>query len=221
MPHDPQNIFRLMSFFSPVFPIGAFSYSSGLESAVEKGFIKDRQDLLDWLISLTQHGFIHNDAIITSISWRTRAQLKDLHFIEQTVQATASSESRFEEQITLGKNFVAAIEHWQQINPSDLPDPISLPVAVGALCHDCQIPEDDMIVAYIQSIQSNLIQAALRLAPIGQNAGVEILSGLMQASSDLYQKALGADLDHLVSSSYIADALSMAHETQTVRIFRS
>src|SRR5258708_8142156 len=67
---SPPSLLRLQSWLSPAFPTGAYSYSHGLEWAVEAGYIKDRESLVDWLEADLCYGSGRNEAIFFSEAWR-------------------------------------------------------------------------------------------------------------------------------------------------------
>ena len=68
-PVDHASLYRLMSWLSPSFPVGAFSYSHGLEFAVEKGLVNDRRSLVDWIATLLRHGSGVSDGILLCAAW--------------------------------------------------------------------------------------------------------------------------------------------------------
>src|SRR5580698_862016 len=69
-PIPPVALLRLQSWLSPAFPSGSYSYSHGLEWAVEAGHIHDRKSLVDWLEADLCHGSGRNEAIFFSEAWR-------------------------------------------------------------------------------------------------------------------------------------------------------
>src|SRR6476661_5611564 len=90
----PQALLRLQSWLSTAFPIGAYSYSHGLEWAVEAGYVSDRPSLVDWLEADLCHGSGRNEAIFFSEAWRCtveddRAQLFEIAELAAAYRGTA------------------------------------------------------------------------------------------------------------------------------------
>jgi urease accessory protein len=102
-----------------------------------------------------------------------------------------------------------------------LPGPVAYPVAVGlaAAAHD--IPLLPTLQGYLLAFVQNLVSAAIRLAPIGQTAGTQIIATLLPCVTRVAQAAETTDLDGLGSTTFRADLGSFKHETQYTRLFRS
>ena len=97
----------------------------------------------------------------------------------------------------------------------------SYPVAVATACQNACIDRHAGLLAYLQAFSNNLIAVAVRLVPLGQTKGLEIMRDLMPIISRTAQRALSARLDDLGSSTLLADIASMKHESQYSRVFRS
>src|SRR5260221_9005211 len=90
----PSALLRLQSWLSPAFPTGSYSYSHGLEWAVEAGCIKDRESLVDWLEADLCYGSGRNEAIFFSEAWRSardndRAKLFEIAELAAGYRGTA------------------------------------------------------------------------------------------------------------------------------------
>ena len=95
------------------------------------------------------------------------------------------------------------------------------PVAVAATCKLAGIDKRAGLLAYLQAFSNNLIAVAVRLVPLGQTKGLEVMRDLMPVISTTAERALVASLDDLGSSTLLSDIASMKHETQYSRVFRS
>lgn len=102
-------------------------------------------------------------------------------------------------------------------NPGTTAYPIA--VAITAAAHGIAL--DDALIAYLHAFGSNLIQAAVRLVPLGQRDGVTALAGLEPVILETARRAAGSTLDDLGSGTFLSDIASMKHETQYSRVFRS
>ncbi len=220
-PLTNQELLRLMTWMSPAFPIGAFSYSHGLEQGVEDQLITDRNDLYDWLYDLLTMGSLWNDTLVFAESWRAARHGSSLDELACLVEAMASTAERHLETINQGKAFVDAAKAWPHPILDQLPDQCALPVAAGALSAAHSINLGSATTAYAQAIIANLVQASLRLLSLGQHDGVALMAALENTISATATRASCATLDDLGSATVLAEIASMRHETQYSRLFRS
>ena len=212
---------RLMAILSPSFPTGAFAYSAGLETAFGEGVITDAPALEGWITSLLDHGYLWNDSVICGAAWHAQTDGRSLGPIQETAEATAPSAERYTETLGLGASFRAAAAHWPGAVTDLLPVRCALPLAVGSVAAAMGISLTATLAAFLQASLSNMVQAALRLAPLGQQRGVKLLVSLENKLLETSAKAGRATLDDLRSSTFAADIMAMRHETQQSRIFRS
>lgn len=216
-----QALIRLLSWLSPSFPTGAFAYSHGLENAVHAGLVSDRDELHRWIQALLRNGSGWNDAVIFSEASRLAHQRLDLTALAGLAEAMAGSAERHMETMAQGRAFLAAAKAWPESGTDQFPAECPLPVAVGAVAGLHGIPIDMGLTAFLHGFSNNLVQAALRLMPLGQQAGVEIMHALETDILAVSQRADRSSLDDLGSATIVSEMASLRHETQTSRIFRS
>lgn len=216
---DLQSFTRLQAWLSPTFPTGAFSYSHGLEQAIHDGLINDGTELLDWLSSLLERGAGWNDAVLLSHAWRNVDNDDALGVIAELAEAMSISKERQLETMAQGSAFLKAAKAWGF--EDQLPQSCALPVALGYVSGLHKTDLQMTLIAYLHAYISNQVQAALRLMPLGQQGGVEIVAKIEPIILNVAQKAHAANLDDLGSAAFIADIASMKHETLNSRIFRS
>lgn len=209
---------KLLIWLSPAFPTGAFAYSHGLEWAIEQREIADETTLEAWLIDVIAHGSGRNDAILLRHAHRSARDPAALEDLAELALATAPSKERHNEALAQGQAFVLAAVPWHM--PSS-PHETPYAVAVGALAGAHGIPEDDTAAAYLQAFASNLISAAVRLVPLGQNAGLRVLAALEPVILTTAAETKTATLDDLGGCAFRSDIAAMCHETQYTRLFRS
>jgi urease accessory protein len=226
-----RPLLRLQSWLSPVFPIGSYSYSHGLEWAVEARYVHDLGSLLEWLQADLCYGSIRNEAIFFSLAWRIgnlgeRAQLLQLSEIAAAFRGTA------EFALESAQQAAAALAVLRRAWPDPLLDWLvkelgenevsaSLAVVLGARSATQGMPLELALPAFLQSYMSNLVTAAVRLIPLGQTAGQLAVAGLEEVILAASVRALTGTLDDLGSAAFGVDLASMAHETQYTRLFRS
>lgn len=216
-----QSLLRLMTWLSPAFPVGAFSYSHGFEQAVDDGLVGDRDQLADWIGDLIGIGSGWNDLVLFAEAWWRGDDAVALEELNELAEALCGSRERQLETMAQGAAFAEAVRAWPKL-VLDLPGgKIAYPVAVGAAAGTAGIALEPALTAYLQTFVSNLVQAALRLLPIGQSGGLAVMVRLEPAILDTVRRAAGATLEDLGSATVLSDITAMKHETQKSRIFRT
>ena len=204
----------LLTWLSPAFPVGAFAYSGGLEAAVARGLVHDAESLHDWLAASLEGGAIRSDTLAVALAARS----DDAGGIDALVLALSGSPAREAELRSLGAAFREAAAPWW---PDDLAAPLAYPVALGALARAHAIGGREAAAAFALAAASNAVQAAQRLLPLGQRAGVAIIAALAPAIEALADEAERVGLDDLYSATPAADICALAHPTIEPRLFRS
>lgn len=217
-----QNLLRLMTWLSPVFPTGGFSYSHGLEASIDEGLISSREDLADWIKTLIENGSAWNDCVLLVASFNHSNGGPDK--AAELAIAMAGSKERLLETTAQGAAFVKASFEWQAselLGDLALPSNCPLPVAVGAVAGINEIDKEQAVTAYLHAFTSNQIQCALRLMKLGQQKGVWIQKEIEITILQTAARAATSSLDDLGSATIGAEIAAMRHETMSSRIFRS
>jgi len=227
-PEEIAALFRLMTWLSPSFPVGAFSYSSGIEWAVEAGDIGDAASLRAWLACMLVEGAGFCDGIFLAQAHRAASSGDDttLAEIAELASAFVPARERQLETSTQGKAFIdIARAAWNCGSLDRLVElcrgVITYPVAVGIVSAAHSIPVQPTVHAFLHAVASNWISAGARLVPLGQTDSQRVLASLEPAVAATASRALAASLDDLGSATFRADIASMRHETQYTRLFRS
>lgn len=222
---------RLQSWLSPAFPSGSYSYSHGIEWAVEEGHIDDRETLIDWLKSDLHYGSGRNEAIFLIEAWRSATQ-DDLAKLFEIAELAAAFRGTSEFALESSQQAAACLATLRQVWPQRLLDSLSeilrehgvppaLAVVHGVACAAQGIPADLALPAFLQSCVANLVTAAVRLIPLGQTDGQRAIAALEEAVLDTADEVFTATIDDLGSAAFMVDLASMRHETQYTRLFRS
>lgn len=228
-PTPEAALVRLMTWLSPAFPVGAFTYSHGLEWAVEDGSVTDEAKLLSWLADVLRHGAGRSDAILLAAGFRAAAagKMDDLREVAELAYALQPSKERRLESGAQGRAFVQAIaDTWGAPTLVDLaaklkPDSVAYAVALGVAAADHRLPLAATVEAYLAAFAANLVSAAVRAVPLGQSAGQRVIRDLAPVTAEVAAEALAAGLDDIGGAALRAEIASMAHETQYTRLFRS
>jgi urease accessory protein len=223
---DAAALYRLMAWLSPAYPVGAFSYSSGIEWAVEAGDITDATALQRWLTTMIGSGGGFCDATLMVHAYRATAgndeqALKD---VAELAAAFAPSRERFLETTAQGRAFIEATNAaWPCLALSRLAatGPLAYSVAVGLATAGHDIPLEPALTAFLHAVAANLISAGVRLVPLGQTDGQRVLASLEPVIATTASRALVTSLDDIGGAAFRADIASMRHERQYTRLFRS
>lgn len=216
-----NTLLRLLAWLSPAFPVGSFSYSHGLERAVEDGLVADAHDLGGWLETLLRRGSGWNDAALFAEAWRCARQGEDLGEVADLAAALAGSRERHMESTLQGAAFLKAAGAWPAAGLSTLPDDCAYCVAVGAVAGAHGVPLGDALGAFLQAFVTNLVQAGIRLGVTGQQGAVALIAGLEPTVLEVAACAEESSLDDLGACAVLSDIAAMRHETQYSRLFRS
>jgi urease accessory protein len=221
-------LYRLMAWLSPSFPVGAFSYSSGIEWAVEAGDIRDAATLTDWLSLMMSDGAGFCDAVLFVQAHRAICgnDAAALRTVAELGAAFSPSKERHLETTAQGRAFVMAVRAAWPCDALDRLDaawdgPIAYPVAVGTACAGHGVTLGTALPAFLHAIAANWTSAGVRLIPLGQTDGQRVLVALEGVIAVTAARAFNAALDDIGGAALRADLASMRHETQYTRLFRS
>ena len=218
---DSAPLVRLMTMLSPAFPVGAFSFSSGLEQAAAAGLVRDETSLREWLHDVLHAGTLWNDAVLLAEGWRQAGagEINELPQVNELALALAGSAGRFTETTAQGAAFAdAACEIWSL---PQLPDEPAYCVAVGAVAASAGIALGDVLPVFLNAAVSNLLQAAIRLSLTGQQGALRLLAALEPEILAVAGRAGASSPDDLGSAALMAEIVAMNHETLGSRIFRT
>jgi urease accessory protein len=225
-----RALYKLMTWLSPAFPVGAFSYSHGIEWAVEDGQIRDEASLQDWIAAGLAHEFGAVGAVQLRAAYESvtahdadmlRAALEDARAWQPTREFAI-------EALAQGKAFVTTLRNSSPPSPAltwalaaIADEAVVYPCAIGIAAAIHAVPLQQTLIAYFQAFAANLMSAGLRLIPLGQTAGQRILAKLEAPIIAAAEAALMRDPGDVGTAAPLADIASMKHETQYTRLFRS
>jgi urease accessory protein len=225
---DAAALYRLMAWLSPAYPVGAFSYSSGIEWAVEAGDITDATTLQRWLTVIIGNGGGFCDATLLVHAYRATAGQDDqaLEEVANLAAAFAPSKERFLETTAQGRAFIDATQAaWPCARLIRLMatwyGPLAYPVAVGMAAAGHDVPLEGALTAFLHAVAANLVSAGVRLVPLGQTDGQRVLASLEPVIATAASRALTTALADIGGATFRADIASMRHERQYTRLFRS
>ena len=226
-----SGLMQLMWLASPALPVGGFSYSEGLESAVDKGLVTSEDSAKPWLQDQLHLSLARSDLVIIAKAikaWRENhldvvAQLNNwILQTRETSELRAQTEQMGRSLLEWLRNHTTAssdqIESLSTLQPT-------YPVAFALAASCCEASVLDCLTAYAFGWAENMVQAAIKSVPLGQSAGQRILSALTAEIPNAVQDALALaikdDLGSIQAFSPMLAILSAQHETQYSRLFRS
>ena len=224
-------LLRQQSWLSPAFPIGSYSYSHGIEWAVDAEYIHDRQSLVDWLEADLCYGSGRNEAIFLIEAWRS-AREDNCGKLLEIAELAAASRGTSEFALETSQQAASCLATLRRVWPDSLLETLSellsalrispvLSVVLGVRAAKQDIPATLALPAFLQSYLANLITAGVRLVPLGQTDGQLAIAELEPAVLAVAAQAQQATIHDLGSVGFMVDLASALHETQYTRLFRS
>jgi urease accessory protein len=222
------DLYRLMSWLSPSYPVGAFSYSHGIEWVVETGEVHHAASLGGWVEDVVLQGGGWNDAVFFSHAWRAANGQDDqaLGDVAELAAAFTSSRGRKLETCAQGEAFLAVTERSWPCDAlarlrSAWDGAVAYPVAVGVAAAGHGVSLGPALVALLHGYASNLVSAGVRLIPLGQTDAQRIVAGLIDSIEGVARRAPAIPLEEVGGMAVLSDIAAMRHETQYTRLFRT
>ncbi len=222
----PQQLLRLLQLASPLLPVGGYSYSEGLESLILQEKIRNRATLQTWIERELHAGAIRIETAIMDRAYFANSQSNRErlnHWNNWLTAARETEELRLQSWQMGGSLIKLAIELTPGIQDSidSIESPYHYAIAFGITAQSWQIDRHPAILAYLHSWVTNQIGVGVKLIPLGQTAGQQILWQLQESIDLLSQTILVLDDKDLYTCSWGSSIASMQHETLYSRLFRS
>ncbi|HBL60741.1 MAG TPA: urease accessory protein UreF [Cyanobacteria bacterium UBA8803] len=224
----------MLQLASPTLPVGAYSYSEGLETLVDASVICDRNNLGYWIEQELRYGAIRLEAAVMVRAYysTSKGDLEALNYWNAWVSAAKETAELRSQSWQMGNSLMRLLLdllHSVETFPGmSLPDlaaavghPCNYAIAFGIAAACWQIDITPAVLGYLHSWTSNIIGAGVKLIPLGQTAGQQLLLELCPRLTLAAQEVLTLKDEQLSSCSWGLALASMAHETQYTRLFRS
>lgn len=218
-------LIRLLQLVSPTLPIGAYSYSQGLEWAIETGMVKNEEDAHQWIGDCLKYGVARFEAIYLAhmiAAWKARDTNRLVKLDAEFIASRETLELR-SETLQMGYSMAKLLSDLPGFPADVLAEfsPRSFPLAWSCAAAHWQIPVEEAIAAYLWAWTENQVMAALKSVPLGQTAGQRLLLALGERLPDLAKQVAATPLESSANFLPMFAISSSLHETQYSRIFRS
>jgi urease accessory protein len=222
-------LLQLMWLASPALPVGGFSYSEGLEPAVDAGLVTDEAAAARWLRDQLQLGLARSDIAVVAKAhpaWQ-RGDAADVQVLNDWFLHTRETHELRRQAEQMGRSLV----EWLK-NRAGPPDPRvatlaalapapTWPVAFALAAAQTGAPLRDALLAFAFGWAENMVQAAMKTVPLGQAAGQRVLAALSADIPAAVGSALALATSDRQAFTPMLAILSARHETQYSRLFRS
>jgi urease accessory protein len=221
---SPSSLMRLLQLVSPALPIGAFAYSQGLETAVERGWVRDAAGAESWIAGLLQHSVATLDVPVFARLY-AGCENEDAAAVaswNSFILASRGTAELHAEDKNLGAALMKVLLTLAPEATNHYLKPFTAYVAAfAAACVQFEIPRDNAALAFVFAWAENQVSAAVRLVPLGQSDGQRILMNLTHCLETSVARGLVLSDDDISSSVPGHTMASAYHETQYSRLFRS
>jgi urease accessory protein len=221
-------LIELMRLASPALPVGGFSYSEALESAVDAGLIADLHQAREWLLDQLHLNLARSELPVvasTFKAWR-RGDVERARELNQWVAMTRETRELAQQSQQMGRSLV----EWMR--QRELHDPLvdaaaafspapAWPVAYALAASRTGAPLREALIGFAVGWAENMVQAAIKAVPLGQNAGQRLLDALGQEIPDAVDAAIVMPDSQRQAFAPMLAILSSRHETLYSRLFRS
>jgi urease accessory protein len=224
----PAALLQLMQLASPALPVGGFSYSEGLEAAVEAGLVRDEAQAGDWLLDQLHLSLERADLPVLAQAlpaWQAHDLARIVELNDWVARTRESAELRQQTQ-QMGRSLAewlrnratpdARVAQLAVLRPAP-----TWPVAFALAAAQSGAPPGDVLLAFGFGWAENMVQAAMRSVPLGQSAAQRMLARLIDALPDAVARAAALADDQRQAFTPMLAILSAQHETQYSRLFRS
>ncbi|MBC8058020.1 MAG: urease accessory protein UreF [Rhizobiales bacterium] len=227
-PASAHALLQLMWLASPALPVGGFSYSEGLESAIEAGLVRGESDTGAWLRDQLQVSLERSDLAVVAKAFKAWARDDLASIVELNTWVTTTRESAELRQQTeqMGRSMAEWLKNREPVDArvarlKGLAPAPTWPVAFALAAQQSGAPLREALLSFAFGWAENMVQAALKAVPLGQSAGQRVLAALVDAIPAAVDRAAALMDSERQAFTPMLAILSAQHEVQYSRLFRS
>lgn len=226
---QPLALIRLLQLASPALPVGAYTYSQGLEWAVESGRIRNEATALQWIADLLQHGIGRFEAplLVHLMQHWAKGDAAEIGRLNADFLASRESAELRAESVQMGFSMRRLLGELQdasltpvQQSLADYPE-VAFPTVWAGIATAWGVPVQEALGGYLWAWAENQVMAALKAVPLGQAAGQRVLSALGAHIPGVADTALSLPEQEWSNLTPAFAICCARHETQYSRLFRS
>jgi len=219
------SLLRLMSLTSPTLPIGGFTYSQGIEKAVEDGWIIDMDTAYDWLSGQLLSGLTYTDLPVLKKLYDAFVCNNKTDIIKwnQVLLACRETSELRQEEVNRGRALTKVLQGLDELIIKDYQEVINTNQLSGfaLIAVHWKIPLEELLLGYSWSWLENQVSAVVKIIPLGQTQGQQLLHKLLKLIPKIVDQSIQVDERDIGRSQPALAIISSLHETQYTRIFRS
>ena len=228
MPLDMLGLTRLLQLASPTLPVGAYSYSQGLETAIDDGIVTDARTAEIWIRDVLDFNLASFEV---PLLWRMfgaldaddYGALKPRNTLFRSGRETAELRT---ETLQMAHALLTLLKDLPFCSADDIAKlndigVLTFPAVYAFAASHMQVERDAALIGYLWSWLENQVMAALKAVPLGQSAGQRMLAGIGAGLPEVAQRATRLHDDELTNFAPGLAIVSSRHETQYSRLFRS
>lgn len=227
-PIQPGALLQLMWLASPALPVGGFSYSEGLEAAIDAGLVTSEAGTRTWLLDQLHLSLARSDLALLAdaiTAWQ-HGDVPAVRALNDWVIATRESSELRQQTEQMGRSLVEWLKNRAEPDArvaelQALPPAPTWPIAFALAAAQTGAPPRDALLSFAFGWAENMVQAALKSVPLGQNAGQRVLAALAEAIPAAVAQAMALPADERRVATPMLAILSARHESQYSRLFRS
>jgi urease accessory protein len=224
----PHTLLQLMQLASPALPVGGFSYSEVLESAVDCGLVRDEAKAGDWLLEQLHLSLARADMAVVAQAFDAwcRNDLPRVVALNDWVCQTRESAELQQQARQMGRSMAEWLKNRagtddRVIQLATMQPAPTWPVAFALAAAQTGATQRDALLSFALGWAENMVQAAMRSVPLGQSAAQRMLARLIEAIPAAVERAALLADDQRQAFTPMLAILSARHETQYSRLFRS
>lgn len=219
---DLKRLLQLLQLASPTLPVGAYSYSEGIETSVATGIISDRQTLEHWLLQELQQGGVRIEAAVMVRAYTADPEI--LRHWNAWLSATRETESLRLQSWQMGGSLLRLLVDLEPAVAEiarAVGSPCNYAIAFGIAAYYWQLPLSVTVASYLHTWASDRIAAGVKLIPLGQTAGQQLLLSLHEPIAAIAAQILRLGDHELASWTWGLAFASLGRQQLHTRLFRS
>ena len=222
------SLLQLMWLASPALPVGGFSYSEGLEAAVEAGLVRNEADAGTWLRDQLHLSLARSDLAVCARAFKAwqRRDAQTLAELNDWVTTTRETSELRQQTQQMGRSLCEWLKNRSEVDDrvaqlkAFAPAP-TWPVAFALAAAQTGAPLREALLSHAFGWAENMVQAALKAVPLGQSAGQRVLAALTADIPAAVDRAMALPDSARQAATPMLAILSAQHEAQYSRLFRS